>query len=78
MEVKKKSRLKQPSKAADMALLLRSKDSNKANDLKSLKTDLLDRLKNGKNIQNRGFLSWEEVNKAVRPIKLNNIKTRFR
>ena len=57
MEVKKKSRLKQPSKAADMALLLRSKDSNKANDLKSLKTDLLDRLKNGKNIQNRGFLS---------------------
>ena len=61
-----------------MAPLLKSKDSNKANDLKSLKTDLLDRLKNGKNIQNRGFLSWEEVNKAVRPIKLNNIKTRFR
>jgi hypothetical protein len=57
MEVKNISRLKQPSKAADMAPLLKSKDSNKANDLKSLKTDLLDRLKHGKNIQNRGFLS---------------------
>ena len=61
-----------------MAPLLKSKDSNKANDLKSLKTDLLDRLKNGNNTQHRGFLSWEEVTKAVRPIKLNNIKTRFR
>ena len=57
MEDKTISRLKQPSKAADMAPLLKSKDSNKANDLKSLKTDLLDRLKNCKNIQNRGFLA---------------------
>ena len=48
MEVNKISRLKQPSQAADMAPLLKSKDSNKANDLKSLKTDLLNRPKNGK------------------------------
>ena len=42
---KKISRLNQPSLAADMAPLLKSKESNKANDLKSLKTDLLERLK---------------------------------
>ena len=48
MEVRNTSRLKQPSQAANMAPLLKSKDSNKANELKSLKNDLLNRLTNGK------------------------------
>ena len=44
-----------------MAPLLKSKDSNKANELKSLKTDLLNRLTNGKNkMQTRGFLSSDK------------------
>ena len=76
MEVKQTSRLTQPSQAADMAPLLKSKDFNKANELKSLKTYLLNRLTNGKHeMQNRRFLSLEkEINKAVRRVKLNNIK----
>ena len=76
MEVQQPMSLKQPSLAADMAPLLKSKDSNKAIELKSLKTDLLNRLKNNKNkMQNRGFLSLEkEINKAIRPVKLQNIK----
>ena len=54
MEVQQISRLKQPLKAADMAPLLKSKDSNTANELKSLKTDLLHRFKNCKGkLQNR-------------------------
>ena len=48
MEVQQTSSLKQPSLAADMAPLLKSKDSNKAIELKSFKTDLLNRLKNCK------------------------------
>ena len=76
MEVRNSSRLNQPSQAANMAPLLKSKDSNKANELKSLKNDLLNRLTNGKSkMQTRGFLSLEkEINKAARPIKLHNIK----
>ena len=49
---------------------LKSKDFNKANELNSLKTDLLTRLNNGKrNLQHRWFLALEkEINKAVRPV----------
>ena len=76
MEDRNSSRLKCPSQAANMAPLLKSKDSNKVNELKSLKNDLLNRLTNGKSkMQARGFLSLEkEINKAARPIKLHNIK----
>ena len=87
MDVQHKQSLKQPLKAADMAPLLKSKDSNKnskrslalsakGDALNSFKTDLLNILNDGKSkIQKRGFLSLEkEINKAVRPVKLNNIK----
>ena len=58
-----------------MAPLLKSKESNKANDLKSLKTDLMRKTKSCKHkTPHRGFLSVDkEINKAVRPVKLNNI-----
>ena len=45
MDVRQKNSLKQPTTAADMAPLLKSKDSNKAFNLKSLKTDLSNSLK---------------------------------
>ena len=75
MDVRQKNSLKQPITAADMAPLLKSKDSNKAFNLKSLKTDLSNSLKNTKDkLQNRALLSLQKsIDKAVRPVKLNNI-----
>ena len=73
------SKLPQPLTAADMAPLLKSKDSNKASDLKSLKTDLLHRIKlsQGK-LQKRAWLSLQKsIDKAVRPVKLNNINKEY-
>ena len=75
MDVRQNNSLKQPTLAADMAPLLKSKDSNKAINLKNLKTDLSNSLKNNKDkIQTRALLSLQKsIDKAVRPVKLNNI-----
>ena len=76
MDVRQNNSLKQPTLAADMAPLLKSKDSNKAINLKNLKTDLSNSLKNNKDkIQHIALLSLQKsIDKAVRPVKLNNIK----
>ena len=75
MDVRQNNSLNQPTLAADMAPLLKSKDFNKAINLKSWKTDLSNSLKNNKDkIQTRALLSLQKsIDKAVRPVKLNNI-----
>ena len=75
MDVRQNNSLNQPTLAADMAPLLKSKDFNKAMNLKSWNTDLSNSLKQNKDkIQTRALLSLQKsIDKAVRPVKLNNI-----
>ena len=69
-------KLKQPLTTANKARLLKSTDSNKRSDLNDLKNRLLDTLENNKNkIQNRALISLQKnIQKAVRPVKLKNLK----
>ena len=68
--------LNQPLSPARAARLLKSTDSNKLSNLNDLKNRLLESLESNKHkIQKRALISLQtNIRKAVRPVKLKNLK----